>query len=107
MRNLLSLAALALLVFVGLGWYLGWYRIQATPTADGHQKIQIDLNTAKIKTDVAKGENKVHDLITEGAASQNTSGTPTSFQPTQDGSFIFPATTTAPASGGSTLPPPK
>ena len=109
MRNLLALAALALLGFVGLGWYLGWYKIQATPTTDGHRQIQIDLNTNKIKTDVAKGETKVHDLIseTQGSGTQNTSGTATSFQPAPDGSFVFPASGSAPSSGTATLPPPR
>jgi hypothetical protein len=109
MRNLLALAALALLAFGGAGWYLGWYKIQTTPTADGHQKIQIDLNTDKIKTDVAKGENKVHALITEtqGSNPQTPNGTATSFQPAPDGSFVFPASGSTPASGTSTLPPPR
>jgi hypothetical protein len=55
MRNILALLAAGLLVFVGLGWYLGWYRVQSTPTNDGHRQINIDLNTKKIATDVSKG----------------------------------------------------
>ena len=65
MRNLLALAALVVIGFLGLGWYLGWYKVQSAPTADGHRQIQIDLNTDKIKNDVSKGENKLHDLLTE------------------------------------------
>lgn len=110
MRNLLALGALALLGFVGAGWYLGWYKVQSTPTADGHRQIQIDLNTNKIKTDVAKGENKVHDILssTENPNQPSTSGTPTGLQPKDDGSFIFPASNSTPPNGGSaTLPPPR
>ena len=63
MRNLLALAALGLIVFFGLGWFLGWYQIHTTPTADGHRQIEIDLDTNKIKNDVTQEENKLHDLL--------------------------------------------
>lgn len=110
MRNLLALGALALLGFVGFGWYLGWYKVQSTPTADGHRQIQIDLDTNKFKTDVAKGENKVHDILSNtGTPNQpSTSGTPTGFQSKDDGLFIFPASNSTPPSGNSSsLPPPR
>jgi hypothetical protein len=112
MRNLLALGALLILVFVGLGWYLGWYKIVGAPTGDGHTKIQIDLNTNKIKTDVGKGEAKVHDWLTEqnGTVPQptnvTTTGTTTSFLPSQDGTSVFPAPSPPPG-GGTTLPPPR
>jgi hypothetical protein len=109
MRNLLALGALALLVFLGLGWYLGWYRIQSTPTADGHRQINIDLNTNKIKTDVSKGEQEVHDILNKNTPNTNptTPGQSTSFTPGQDGSFVFPGNSPTPPSGGPTLPSPR
>ena len=64
MRNLLALAALLLLTFLGLGWYLGWYKVQTAPSGNGHREIQIDLDTNKIKGDVIKEENKLHDILT-------------------------------------------
>ena len=63
MRNLLALAAMGLLVFVGLGWYLGWYKVHNTTTTDGHREITIDLDTPKIKADVSKGETKLQDYL--------------------------------------------
>ncbi len=115
MRNLLALAALAVVVFLGIGWYLGWYQVKSTPTADGHNKLEVDFNTAKIKTDVKNDVNKVetkvntwlNDKSSPAPQSNNnpTSGTPTSFVPNADGSFVFPASPTPP-NGGPNLPTP-
>jgi hypothetical protein len=111
MRNLLALAALVLIGFGGLGWYLGWYKIHTAPTADGHRQIEIDVDTNKIKSDVNKGENKVHDWLNEKNNTQSstvpTTGTTTSFRPAEDGSFVFPGSGPTPPSGGPTLPTPK
>jgi len=64
MRNLLAFVAAAALVFIGLGWYLDWYKVQSTPaTAGGHQNISIDLNRDKISGDVAKGRERVTNAI--------------------------------------------
>jgi hypothetical protein len=65
MRNLLALLAAALLLFVGLGWYLGWYRIGTTPGTEGHRQINIDLNTKKITEDVNKGVSKSKETLRE------------------------------------------
>ncbi len=62
MRNLLSLGGSALLAFAGIGWYLGWYKVQSTPTATG-RNISIDLNTPKIKDDVNRGKDKLRDIL--------------------------------------------
>jgi|ERR1022692_652548 hypothetical protein len=65
MRNILALVGLAVVVFGGLGWYLGWYQLGTTPGADGHRQINVDLNTKKIADDVKKGEQKVSDVISK------------------------------------------
>jgi hypothetical protein len=110
MRNLLALTALVLLVFLGLGWYLGWYKIQSTSTADGHRHIQIDVDANKVKTDVNKGETKLHDILTDrndnGPQNGSTvNGTATSLRTGEDGSFVFPASGPSPPASGPTLPP--
>lgn len=130
MRNLLALAALGVLVFLGLGWYLGWYKIQREPTSDGHTKIEVEFNNDKIKQDVGKGTQKVRDLLAtdpnnpQGSPVTNQpggftppgtpNGTPTSFpgstsnfQPNQDGSVVFPSFPITPPSSGPSLPPPR
>ena len=77
MRNTLAfLAALALTV-AGLGWYLGWYQVRAKPGRDGHQTLNIDINTDKAAKDIHhaeeevldKGKEKRHDLAEKGKAS--------------------------------------
>ena len=107
MRNLLALGAAGVLGFAGIGWYLGWYKIQATPTATG-EDITIKLNTPKIKQDVNRGEEKVHDYLSkDGQTTSNsppapTSGTPTGFQRGGDGSLVYPGSNNVPPP----LPPP-
>jgi hypothetical protein len=115
MRNLLALAALLLLTFLGLGWYLGWYKVQTAPGANGHREIQIDLDTDKIKGDVIKEENKIHDILTpKGSTNPQSSnnnpatkGTTASFRTEEDGSTVFPGANPTPPSSGPTLPPPR
>jgi len=110
MRNLLALGAAGVLGFAGIGWYLGWYKIQSTPAQDGHRTISIDVDTTKIKKDVNRGEEKVHDFLAkDGQSTSNstpapapTPGTPTGFQRGGDGSLVYPATNNVPPP----LPPP-
>jgi hypothetical protein len=114
MRNLLALAGLVVVGFAGLGWYLGWYKIQSSPSSDGHTHIQIDLNTNKIKSDVVKGENAVHEVIAnkENTGPQNSNGNvpangTTGLRQTEDDTFVFPGDTPPPPSGSPTLPTPR
>jgi len=61
---MLAFLAAAVLVFLGLGWYLDWYSFKNLPTGTaGHQSFTIDINKAKITSDVEKGEEKIHDVI--------------------------------------------
>jgi hypothetical protein len=63
MKNLLAFAAAAVLMFVGVGWYLDWFQVLNVPSAFGHHVISVDLDTAKIHADVEKGEAKLTDAI--------------------------------------------
>ncbi len=116
MRNLLALGAAALIGFAGIGWYLGWYKFESTPTATGRH-ISIDLNTPKIKEDVGHGKEKLRDILSDDKSSSNPAPgapvTPTGFQPTGDGGFVYPPSgnppfTPVPPSGTAPkLPPPR
>ena len=55
MRNLLAFVAASLLVFLGLGYYLDWYRIDKLASSQSGQQITIDLNSRKIAEDVHRG----------------------------------------------------
>jgi len=63
MKNLLAFLAAAALVFVGVGWYLDWFRVHPAPAVAGHHAYSIDLNADKIQADVEQGGEKVVDAI--------------------------------------------
>ncbi len=63
MKNLLAFLAAAVLVFVGVGWYLDWFHVRPAPAATGHHAYSIDVNADKIQADVQQGGEKVVDAI--------------------------------------------
>jgi hypothetical protein len=74
MRNLLAFLAAALITFLGLGWYLEWYKVSSTPASDGHREVHIDINTNKIGQDLDKGEKKVRDALGKKSKADQSSG---------------------------------
>lgn len=114
MRNLLALLSALILIFLGLGWYLGWYKINSTTTPEGHRQISIDLDTNRIKTDVNKMVDRDGSSTTPTSTGtgtpppKTTPATPTGFRP-DDGSFVYPGEpfTPAPPGGGPRLPMPR
>jgi hypothetical protein len=55
MRNLLAFLAAVCLTLIIAGWYLNWYTIHSVPSADGHRKWSIDVNTHKAGQDMQRG----------------------------------------------------
>ncbi|MBN9122680.1 MAG: hypothetical protein J0I06_26630 [Planctomycetes bacterium] len=53
MRNVLALFGLLIIGFVGLGWYMGWYKLSVSRTADGNLEIKTDVNTKKVGADAS------------------------------------------------------
>jgi hypothetical protein len=81
MRNLLALVGAAVLTFAGAGWYLGWYKLQpALGATPGHQNVTIDIDGAKVKSDLGKGEQKVEQAL-ERAVESTTARAPQSPAP--------------------------
>ncbi len=76
MKNLLALAAAALIVFAAVGWYLGWYNVSRTTDPSGHQKINIDVNSPKITKDINKGFNKVKDKVRDALSKDKDTSQP-------------------------------
>jgi hypothetical protein len=70
MRNLLAFTAALLLTILGVGWYLDWYRLGTAPALDGHRKVTIDINTAKISEDVHKAEEGLQHKLADGPSAQ-------------------------------------
>ena len=64
MRNLLALLGAATVTFVGLGWYLDWYRVERQPAPTGYQRLQLDINPGKIGADVQAGVERGAELLT-------------------------------------------
>jgi hypothetical protein len=62
-KNLLALLGFVIVLFAGLGWYLGWYHVAISPAADGHKKVEFDVNTSKLSGDVASGVEKGKEFI--------------------------------------------
>jgi hypothetical protein len=55
MRNLLALIGAALVAFLVVGWYLGWYQISSPTSPSGKQSLQVDINQDKITDDMKRG----------------------------------------------------
>jgi len=68
MKNLLAFVAAAVIVFLGVGWYLDWFRVVGAPSPAGHRAYHVDVNTDKIGTDVHKGEQKVIGAVEKARA---------------------------------------
>jgi hypothetical protein len=65
MRNLLAFLAAVTLTVAGLGWYLGWYKVNSTSAGDGHRNVHIDVNTDKITEDIHRAEQKILEQANE------------------------------------------
>lgn len=64
MRNLLALVGAATITFVGMGWYLDWYKIARKPSPNpGVQRLEIDVNPQKIGNDVKQGIQRGGEMI--------------------------------------------
>ena len=63
MRNLLALIGAAVVLVVGLGWYLEWYKIGTEPAGTGHRKFNADIDADKITEDVKKARDAVGGIL--------------------------------------------
>jgi hypothetical protein len=81
MRNLLALLAALCLTMVIAGWYLNWYSVHSVPAADGHRKLSIDINTAKLSDDVQRGGESFWNFIDKARKPDTTSEVKTDASP--------------------------
>jgi len=65
MRNLFALVGAGTIAFVGLGWYLDWYKLSRLPAgaANGSQSLKVDLNASKFTDDLKKGIERGGEII--------------------------------------------
>jgi len=63
MRNILALIGAAVVAFLVVGWYLGWYQIARIPSPGGKQAIHVDVNPDKITNDVKKAGEQGAEIV--------------------------------------------
>ncbi len=63
MRNLLAFFGAAVVVLLGLGYYLGWYTITQQDASPGQTRIQVDIHKDKIGKDVHNTAEKIEEAI--------------------------------------------
>ncbi len=51
MRNILALFGLLVIGFLGVGWYMGWYKLSFSRTSDGNLEIKTNVDTKKVGDD--------------------------------------------------------
>lgn len=74
MRNMLALAALALIGFAAIGYFRGWYSIESVPSASGGRHIEIDVHSPKITQDIKTGKDKLRNLLNSDKRNEPTPG---------------------------------
>lgn len=92
MKNLFALVGLGTIAFVGLGWYLGWYKLSRQPSSPGNQSFKVDIDPSKIATDGKKFFDRVTE-ITERLGEENSKSTETNDSSAQQ--ISAPANATA------------
>jgi hypothetical protein len=63
MRNLLALFGLLIIGFVGIGWYMGWYKLSVTKSSDGNLEIKTNVDTKKVGADSSDALNKLGTVV--------------------------------------------
>jgi hypothetical protein len=95
-KNLLALVGLAVVAFVGAGYYLGWYSIGAQADSQGHQQFNIQVDASKVESDVSKADQKVVKALQKQGAVQVQAPPPLPAQPPLPG--MPPSVPPAPSS---------
>jgi hypothetical protein len=98
MRNLLAIVGAATITFLALGWYLGWYQVSSTPSAQGTQSVNVELNPTKITEDVKKGVERGGEFVEQF---REKSKSPETKQPPGPASNFFTPTPEAGKAGSS------
>ncbi len=75
MRNLFALIGILILGVGGVGWYMGWYKVNVTKNTDGSLQIKTDVDTKKVEGDSSAFFQKVGQMVDEKVQSGGQNGT--------------------------------
>jgi hypothetical protein len=105
MRNLFALIGVLVVGVGGLGWYLGWYKVNVTKAPDGNVRIEADVDVKKAGNDTGEWLKKGGQAVGEAVDKANG---PQAAQPGPPGATPGPVTppqtgTQHPADEGSWL----
>jgi hypothetical protein len=78
MRNLLALIGLAVVIFGGVGWYCGWYKLSVNRGQDGNLQISTEVDTHKVSEDSSSFFKKVGQMVGDKANNGQPSAPPVS-----------------------------
>jgi hypothetical protein len=63
MRNLLALVGALVVGFGGVGWYLGWYKLNVSRGNDGTLEVTTKVDTSRVTKDAGEGARHIGELI--------------------------------------------
>ncbi len=63
MRNLLALVGALVVGFGGVGWYLGWYKLNVSRNTDGTLQVTTNVDTGRVVKDAGEGARHVGEFI--------------------------------------------
>jgi hypothetical protein len=59
MKNTIAFLAVCVVALLVAGYFLGWYNLVGVENNGGTHRLQIDVDTNKIRSDLDKGKKKV------------------------------------------------
>ena len=65
MRNTLALIGAVVVGFGGVGWYLGWYKLNVSKGSDGNPEIKTTVDTKKVIDDSGEALKKAGTFLGE------------------------------------------
>ncbi len=63
MRNMLALVGALVIGFGGVGYYLGWYKLDVSRASDGTLQVTTKVDTSRVVKDAGDGARHVGEII--------------------------------------------
>jgi hypothetical protein len=60
---MLALVGALVVGFGGVGWYLGWYKLNVSRTSDGNLQVTTNVDTSRVVKDAGDGARQVGEFI--------------------------------------------